>query len=485
MAGGTIYVDTYINGNFIQTQSTTFTASVITNNLKPSFTGFTLTDANPVSQRIIPEQKYFVSIMSLVKVTFNGAQAKSGANITGYYAEIVGANNSVTENGGVFREVSVNKDTEMTLRGRVQDSRGIWSDWVETKLTFLFYFSPALRFEVKRSDKKLDILTIKRFAKIAPLTVNGVQKNTMKLTFTTRKVNSDNEVPDNGQAGGYWSNISEFNASNANLGNRYPADTSYIVTGKLEDEFTSASFQDTVPTDEVIITYDRQGVGIGKYRERGALDVAGDIYANNSQIQQYQLTSNNGRPKWIDGKPNVENANLIDEPGHYYLASYARGNPNGNWGYLFHYSNYGKNTDGIKEAIQTFWSNNGQMFFRHHRWSKIIDDWEPWKEFTRNDHPNLINTGWQYAGFEGSYYKRVGDVLTVRYNFTGTGGDIAMARLPPDIFKAPQGYMFTLKAWYALADHDTHAQINEGSSDIVALATLKNWNYIGQLTIML
>ncbi|ASD50977.1 tail protein [Streptococcus phage D4276] len=99
---GTIYVDTYINGNFIQTQSTTFTASVITNNLKPSFTGFTLTDANPVSQRIIPEQKYFVSIMSLVKVTFNGAQAKSGANITGYYAEIVGANNSVTENGGGY-----------------------------------------------------------------------------------------------------------------------------------------------------------------------------------------------------------------------------------------------------------------------------------------------------------------------------------------------------------------------------------------------
>lgn len=374
---GTIYVDTYINGNFIQTQSTTFTASVITNNMKPSLTGFTLTDANPVSQRVIPESTHFVSIMSLVKVTFNGAQAKSGATIAGYYAEIVGANNSVTENGGVLREVSVNKDTEMTLRGRVLDSRGIWSDWVETKLMFLFYFSPVLRFEVKRSDKKLDILTIKRFAKIAPLTVNGVQKNTMKLTFTTRKFGSDTEVLDNGQAGGSWSQVSEFNASDANLGNRYPADTSYIVTGKLEDEFTSASFQVTVPTDEVIMTYDRQGVGIGKYRERGALDVAGDIYANNSQIQQYQLTSNNGAPKW-----DVDNANNLYEPGQYILGPSAPGNPNGQWGFLFHYSYNGKNTDGIKEAIQTFWSNNGQMFFRHHRWSKIIDDWEPWIDYT-------------------------------------------------------------------------------------------------------
>ncbi|AZF92796.1 hypothetical protein CHPC982_0018 [Streptococcus phage CHPC982] len=482
---GTIYVDTYINGNFIQTQSTTLTASVITNNLKPSFTGFTLTDANPVSQRVIPEQKYFVSIMSLVKVTFNGAQAKSGATIVGYYAEIVGANNSVTENGGVLREVSVNKDTQMTLRGRVQDSRGIWSDWVETKLTFLFYFSPALRFEVKRSDKKLDILTIKRFAKIASLTVNGVQKNTMKLTFTTRKVNSDNEVSDNGDAGGSWSQVSEFNASNANLGNRYPADTSYIVTGKLEDEFTSASFQATVPTDEVIMTYDREGVGIGKYRERGALDVAGDIYANNSPIQQYQLTGNNGEPKWIYEHSAPNNANLLDQPGHYYLASYASGNPNGQWGYLFHYSCYGKNVDDYKEAIQTFWSNDGRLFFRHHRWSKIIDDWEPWKEFTRNDHPNLINTGWQPAGYEGSFYKRVGDILTIKYDFVGSGENLVFATLPKEVFTAPQNYMLTIAVWTIDGSDNTHVQIDKGSNSLMALSTKNGWPYAGQLTIML
>ena len=476
---GTIYVDTYINGNFIQTQSTTFTASVITNNMKPSLTGFTLTDANPVSQRVIPESTHFVSIMSLVKVTFNGAQAKSGATIAGYYAEIVGANNSVTENGGVLREVSVNKDTEMTLRGRVQDSRGIWSDWIETKLTFLFYFSPTLRFEVKRSDKKLDILTIKRFAKIAPLTVNGVQKNTMKLTFTTRKVDSDNEVLDNGDAGGSWSQVSEFNASDANLGNRYPADTSYIVTGKLEDKFTSASFQVTVPTDEVIMTYDRQGVGIGKYREFGALDVAGDIYANNSQIQQYQLTSKNGAPKW------VANANLLDRPGQYYLDPSAPGNPNGQWGYLFHYSNHGKNDDGLKEAIQTFWSNDGRLFFRHHRWSFIIDDWEPWKEFTRNDHPNLINTGWQPAGYEGSFYKRVGDVLTVKYNFTGNGNNITFATIPKEIFTAPQSYMYVIADWTTDGSYNTHAQISVGTSSIFAINTKNDVLYRGQLTIML
>ena len=484
---GTIYVDTYINGKFIQTQSTVLTASIDTNLLKPYFKGFTLEDANTATQRVIPESTHFVSIMSLVKVTFNGAQAKSGATIAGYYAEIVGANNSVAENGGVLREVSVNKDTEMTLRGRVQDSRGIWSDWIETKLMFLFYFSPALRFEVKRSDKKLDILTIKRFAKIAPLTVNGVQKNTMKLTFTTRKFGSDTEVLDNGQAGGSWSQVSEFNASDANLGNRYPADTSYVVIGKLEDEFTSASFQATVPTDEVIMTYDRQGVGIGKYRERGALDVDGDIYANNSQIQQYQLTSNNGGPIWVDGKPNVGNANILDQPGQYYLDAYATGNPDGNgqWGYLFHYSNYGKNTNGYKEAIQTFWSNDGRLFFRHHRWSKIIDDWEPWKEFARNDNTNLINTGWQYAGYNNSFYKRVGDILTIKYDFVGNGDSITFATIPKEVFTAPQNYMLTIATWIIDGSDNAHVQIDKGSNSLMALNTRTGWTYAGQLTIML
>ena len=291
---GTIYVDTYVDGELIQTQSTTLTASVVTDNMKPSFTGFTLTDTNPTTQRIIPEPTHFVSIMSLVKVTFNGVQAKSGATIAGYYAEIVGANNSITASGGVFREVAVNKDTQMTLRGRVQDSRGIWSDWKETKITFLFYFSPTLKFEVTRSGSKSDTLTIKRFAKIAPLSVNGVQKNTMKLTFTTTEVGKSNVVADNGQAGGEWSSISEFKASNANLGKEYPADTSFIVAGKLEDRFSDSKFQDTVPTDKIIVSYDQQGVGIGKYRENGALDVNGLIYSGSKPIQHHRLTEVRG-----------------------------------------------------------------------------------------------------------------------------------------------------------------------------------------------
>ena len=211
----------------------------------------------------------------------------------------------------------------MTLRGRVQDSRGIWSDWKEVEITFLFYFSPTLKFEVARSGSKSDTLTIKRFAKIAPLSVNGVQKNAMKLTFTTTKVGTSNVVSDNGQAGGEWSSISEFKASNANLGKEYPADTSFVVTGKLEDRFSVSEFQTTVPTDKIIMSYDRQGVGIGKYRENGALDVDGLIYSGSKLIQHHKLTEPNGAA--IDNK--VDNLNDYRTTGFFSAMSTMKNYP--------------------------------------------------------------------------------------------------------------------------------------------------------------
>lgn len=351
---GTIYVDTYVDGKLIQTQSTALTARIVTNNAKPSFTGFTLMDANATTQRIIPEPTHFVSIMSLVKVTFNGAQAKNGATIAGYYAEIVGASNSISTNGGVFREVTVNKDTQMTLRGRVQDSRGIWSDWKEVKITFLFYFSPTLKFEAVRSGSTNSTLTIKRFAKVAPLMVNGVQKNSMKLTFTTRNVDSDTATIDNGGAGGTWSQISEFNASNGNLGNSYPADTSYIVVGKIEDKFTSVSFQATAPGDRIVMSYDKEGIGINKYRERGALDVDGLIYSNLKQIQHHKLTEPNGAAMDIK----VDNLNDYRTTGFYSILGNYKNHPaSGEGAYL-------EVVESISGYHQTLTTISGRMFKR-------------------------------------------------------------------------------------------------------------------------
>lgn len=351
---GTIFLDTYVDGKLINTQSKTFTAGLSLNRVKPTFSRIALADATELTRNITQSDRHFVSVLSKIYARFENVQAKFGASITGYFMEIVGNNNTISAPNGTFREISVNKDTQFTLRGYVEDSRGIRSDSYETTITVLSYFSPTLKFEVVRSGATNSTLTIKRFAKVAPLMVNGVQKNPMKLTFTTRNVDSDTEIIDNGGAGGNWSQLSEFNASNANLGNSYPADKSYIVVGKLEDKFTSVSFQATVPSDRIVMSYDKEGIGINKYRERGALDVDGLIYSNRKQIQHHKLTEPNG----IAMDTKVDNLNDYRTTGFYSILGNYRNHPaSGEGAYL-------QVVESLSGYHQTLTTVSGRMFKR-------------------------------------------------------------------------------------------------------------------------
>ena len=480
-AQGTILVDSYLQGSKIGTQSTTINISV-PDSVKPTLTGLTLVDTNETVRRLLPENN-FIQVMSNIRADFSGASGVYGSSITGYYAEIVGKNQSINSNGATFGMMNYNG--QAVVKARVSDSRGRWSDFKEVNINVLEYFAPSLKFDVTRVGAISSTLQVLRNAKVAPLTVNGVQKNTMRLTFKVTPYGKDSYTTDSGPASGDWAGVPSLVNSSANLAGVYAANKSWQILATLEDKFTSASFKADVPVESVALSYDQSGLGVAKIRERGALDVAGDIYANNSQIQQYQLTNNDGAPKWIDGKPNVTNANYLDQPGQYYIDKSAPGNPNGQGGYLFHYSNYGKNTDGYKEAIQIFWGNNGQLFFRHHRWSKKIDDWEPWKEFARNENTNLINTGWKPAGYANSYYKRVGDVLTIKYDFAGNGEAITFATLPKEVLTAPQNYMLTIAVWDTDGTANSHVQIDKGGNTLTALKTKNGSNYFGQLTIML
>ena len=408
---GTIYVDTYSGSTKTGTQSTTLTASVPAN-VKPTFTGVSLSDLNGAAQNLIPKSDTFIQVISNIKVAFNGAVGSYGSSITGYYAEIVGKNQSTSSNGGSLG--IMNYHGTIKIRASVSDSRGRWSDTREVSVTVLEYFAPALSFSIARTGSTSSTLTATRNAKIAPLTVSGSQKNTMTLTFKVARLGTTNFQVDTGPATGSWTNISNLVNSQANLAGNYLANQSWVVIGTLEDKFTRSDFMVNVATESVVLSYDRSGVGVNKIRERGALDVKGDIYANDQPIQQYQLTNNNGGPLWFDGRPNVTNVNLLDLPGQYYIDRTARGNPNGQWGHLFHYSNYGKNDGDYKEAIQLFYGNNGQVYFRHHRWSKTVDDWENWIEYvSKNDMQKYTQgTPWQNANLQNgwSHHRDYGNV---------------------------------------------------------------------------
>nr|DAJ02085.1 MAG TPA: protein of unknown function DUF859 [Caudoviricetes sp.] len=317
---GTITYISYADGIERGRDVRKITVNVPTNLFKPGFTGFSLSDTNPVTQNLIPSPTHFVSTLSRIKVSFEGGRGAAGSSITGYYAEIVSGNSSVQSNNGTLTIPSTVTDKQMTVRAKVQDSRGLWSDWREQTITVLAYFNPTLRFEAKRTGEKLDTITLKRFLKVAPLSVNGTQKNTTKLIFKTRKVGTAGYTTDSTNE---WQNISELNGSDANLNGKYPADASWEVLGRVEDKFSYTEFVITVSTDAVVMSYERAGVGIGKYREMGTLDVNGLIYSNRKQIQHHKLTEPDGAA--IDNK--IANLNDYKTTGFYSIAGNYKNHP--------------------------------------------------------------------------------------------------------------------------------------------------------------
>ena len=409
---GTIYVDTYSGSTKTGTQSTTLTASV-PGNVKPTFTGVSLSDLNGAAQNLIPNGNTFIQVISNIKVAFNGAVGSYGSSITGYYAEIVGKNQSTSSNGGSLG--IMNYHGTIKIRASVSDSRGRWSDTKEVSVTVLEYFAPALSFSIARTGSTSSTLTVTRNAKIAPLAVSGSQKNTMTLTFKVARLGTTNFQVDTGPATGSWTSISNLVNSQANLAGNYLASQSWVVIGTLEDKFTRSDFMVNVATESVVLSYDRSGVGVNKIREQGALDVKGDIFANNKPIQQYQLTDNNGglsrgSGQWDDvwNKQGTEFGWRSDKYDD---------NPTGNdWGL---YQNYWLDK---WKGVQFFTGlSTNRFFFRTYNNNT---EWKPsqWKEIATKDDIQKYtqDSSWQVLPLQNGWIHHP-DYDKVQYSKTFDG----------------------------------------------------------------
>lgn len=352
---GTLIVETYSGGKKIGEKSTTFTATV-PDDVKPKLTGFTLTDTNTAAASVVPGEQAFIQILSNIKVNFGQMTGAYGSTITGYYAEIVGKNQSTTTQGGSLG--IMNYSGNVTIRASVTDSRGRTSNTIERTVNILEYFTPILNISAARSGAQSSTLTITRNAKVAPLTVNGVQKNQMKLTFKVAKFGSNDYKVDTGSAGGTWTTVSSLVNSNANLQGEYAANSSWTVLGILEDKFTSSEFAVNVATEQVVLSYDRYGIGVGKIRERGALDVKGNTYIDGFLRHCIERSGNVSTNDLIEGGDAWTNKDT----------------PNNDWGVL---ETFRVGSLLGKEATQRFTHRNGgKVWYRYRHYQ--TGNWTPW-----------------------------------------------------------------------------------------------------------
>lgn len=418
----------------------------IPDSVKPTLTGLTLTDGNAIAANIVSGGEHFIKILSDIRVNFGAASGVYGSTITGYYAEIVGKNQSTTTNGGGLG--LMNYDGQVVIRARVTDSRGRTSNAIERTVTILDYFPPILKFDVTRTGLNGGTLTITRTAKVAPLIINGSQKNKMTLTFKVKPLSDKSYTSDTGPAAGSWTSIAELVNSPANLSGQYPANKTWEVVGKLEDRYTSTEFAAIVTTEGVVISYSQFGAGINKIWERGALDVKGDIYANDKLIQMHALTQKNGTAIYAYGKDFDQERTT----GVYFKNGTENNNPARQYGWLLVLN-----------------SNNEcfQMFFPSIATAEpakrvlLAGKWSAWSTNARSDHANLKRIEWTSTGVNGVHYKRQGDIVTLRLNIKGKAGDISLGRIPQELVPIQgNAAMLNVPVFEVQSASDRHLQVN-------------------------
>lgn len=400
---------------------------------QPKLAGIELTDKAKATKDIVGKN-IFVQTFSEMVCKFLGFEGTYGSTLKGYYAEVVGQKNVITKDGAAFNIFKNHGNFE--VRAYITDSRGLTSNVVTVPIQVLQYFAPVIDFSVVRSGGDLQTLTVRRNIRIAPLIVNGVQKNTLKLKFQVKPAN-DGYFSDNAGGGITSSTVHTLTNSNADLVGKFSAASSWEVHGIISDAYTEAKFTaPIVGPERVVMCKAPEGVGINKVWERGALDVGGDIYSNGELVQVGKLTQPNGKSLKITGS-----ANDFMKTGLYYSHN-MNDLPDGlNMYQKYGYLQVNTHPDDANFALQIYIPHNTDIMFMRR---KTNYGWQKWVQFTPSDSSTTLKwtdaaltSGWRNTIDYGAVQFSKSVDGTVYFRGTARGGNTTQETV---IFTLPEGY---------------------------------------------
>lgn len=420
--------DEYSNGWSIQLPPT----------VKPKLQTIELTDKAKSTKDIVGKNT-FVQTFSEMVCQFQGMEGTYGSTINSFHAEVVGQKMAITSNGGTFPFFKNYGDFQ--VQAYVFDSRGLKSNVVTVPIKVLQYFAPVLSFEAFRGGGDQQSIIVRRNLRIAPIMIDGVQKNTLTLKFKTKQ-SPDGYFMDNSGAGITSKAINQLTNSNAQLNGTFGADKSWIVEGTISDAYTSYTFTaPIVGPESVVLSYTPNGIGVGKIHERGSIDAKGDIYSHNELVQVGRLTQINGKSIKLTGS-----ANNCLKTGMYYVSAMTdlpEGlSANSRNGYL----SVTTHSEDDRFILQTYVPNDMDIvYFRR----KIPRGWQKWMQIKSGEplkgwqNANLQN-GWRHATNTSTiqYYKTGEGTVYFRGVCTGgrTSGETVLFNLP--IEYRPERYMY-------------------------------------------
>ena len=408
-------------------------------NTQPKLQTIELTDKAKATKDIVGKNT-FVQTFSEMVCQFQGTEGTYGSTIKNFYAEVVDQKMSITSNGATFQFFKNYGDFQ--VQAYVIDSRGLKSNIVTVPIKVLQYFAPMLTFEAVRGGGDQQTIVVRRTAKIAPLIIDGVQKNPMRLKFKVKPA-YDGYFTENAGGGIDSRVINSVTNSNADLFGTFSADKAWIVEGTISDAYASFTFTaPIVGPEELVQCRTPKGTGFGKVWERGTIDAKGDIYSHNELVQVGRLTQINGKSIKMTGS-----ANNLMKTGMFYSHGMSDLPSNLTGSQLYGYIQVNTHPTDENYVMQTYTPYDANVIYMRRK--TPITGWQPWVIFTPSGSVSewktaTLQRGWKpYQGERNvQYTKQVDGTVLIRGSCQGGDGSAGT------LFYLPDGYKPSMTVYF-------------------------------------
>lgn len=418
---GNITIDTY-NGNSKIGSKTYRMTLTIPDSVVPSLGSITLTETNSIAKQLLNSDSMFVQNQSNIQVTFNSAVGISGSSISSYKAQIVGKDNSCSNNNETLGVM--NYSGFVTVEAWVVDSRGRSSNKVTKQITVMDYTPPAIYFTAVRGNDTASAnkVIVSRTATISRLMVNNVQKNTFKLEFAYGAYGTSDRTPDSGANINQTTGTYSITRSDATMSANFDVGKSYKIYGRLTDAFGSTLWIEyEIHPERMVTGMAETTVSFGKYPEiANAVDSLWPYYYNNKSIQHHQLTNNDGTVIELPGGTDL---NSVTECGFYNGYNFLNA-PTGAGGWGWNYIRVSKHTHNNGHVLQEAIDFGGVISAFRVQGAGVWTDWQYYAVQNKVVNFTVVNQTKVYTGtINGPYgfnitVTRSGNIVTATLDYT-------------------------------------------------------------------
>lgn len=406
---GTLTLITYRNGTTIETgRSASQIRLRIPDTEKPVIKGINTEEQHAKCKELLKNLKY-VRILSEIQVSLGDFETKYGATIPDD-----GMTVRLMQDAKVLREVvgknvilnNINTSGKHILNVTIRDSRGLISAAFEKVIQIDNYSPPVCSARVDRRNDDEKKLRLYLNGRTFPLFDDQNRNvNAGRRTVTVKNTTTNTTVNDT--SGNLVSLFGIHDSDRVlDLSADYSTGNSFSVYIAYEDAFGNKADQSlVVGTIKVHRTDDPFGVGINKVRERGALDIAGDVYVNNKKLSTHALTDDRGQAIVLSER---YDANNILATGFYRCLRPINVPAKDEWFYIRVISH------NISSYVfqEAYGYNGGWTGYR----VKVRNIWQPWKSYEGEDTPvyylENVPIGWD---IKATLQKR-GRIVTVDIN---------------------------------------------------------------------